>query len=408
MEESRGRKRRRFIVGVAAATTLALPAIAGAGVGGELIVRAREVDIEHRGAPETFRVPAGVTSVTVDACGAQGAATTGTDGVPLPTDFAAPGAGAFVVSALATDPGETLVIRAGGAGSTDGGYNGGGRSTVGPFFDSGAGGGGATDLRQGGDGLDDRVVIAGGGGGGGLSVPSLVPFPPGLLGGGNGGLLGQDAVEEVGGRGGTATAGGEAGQGGFSTGQPGALGVGGSSDDSAGAGGGGGGLYGGGAGTVAFGHAGGGGGGSSLADEVTDGACTGDGWARLSFEEPLSVLPGGFVAPEPGEPTIHLVPVRLSFAVDEPVEIHWRTRDLDEPGLVRAGEDYVSGEGTVTIPPGDTEASFPLVVLPDGLAEPALLWGEWGVIDIEVRSGNALVDDTVFFGSALFIIVDDD
>ena len=43
----------------------------------------------------------------------------------------------------------------------------------------------------------------------------------------------------------------------------------------------------------------------------------------------------------------------------------------------------------------------------DELDEPDLLWGEWGIIEFHTPSG-AIIDDTAFYGAALFVIVDDD
>lgn len=138
----------------------------GSGVG--TCVASGSETFEFTGAVATFVVPAGVTSLEVEALGAEGG-----------SNLSAPGGrGAGVIATMPVVAGETLEIRVGGRGSdgggvTVGGYNGGAGSTrglVGTNY-SGAGGGGATDIRRAPFGLADRLLVAGGGGGaGGHSV----------------------------------------------------------------------------------------------------------------------------------------------------------------------------------------------------------------------------------------------
>ena len=228
------------------------------------------IEFSLTGASQTFTVPAGVTSLSVEACGASGAG--------LSFSGADPGLGAEVGSTLAVSPGEDLVIFVGGAGSPvgSGGFNGGGDN----------GGGGATDVRQGGAALEDRVVVAGGGGGAGGN--SLAGFG---VAGGNADVTGDNGYGS--GSGATATAGGAGGVGPGGQGidgSAGELGKGGDGHASVIVGaGGGGGLYGGGGaggGYVdeSWWWSGGGGGGSSLADTVVSGACSGDGWLTLTYD----------------------------------------------------------------------------------------------------------------------------
>jgi len=102
------------------------------------------------GSVQTFQVPACVSSIQVDAYGAQGGYHSTSTG----------GLGGRVRATLAVTPGEVLNIYVGGtSSSTVGGWNGGGNGVGGAF-----GGGGATDIRRGGTTLNDRVVVAGGGG----------------------------------------------------------------------------------------------------------------------------------------------------------------------------------------------------------------------------------------------------
>jgi hypothetical protein len=95
-------------------------------------------------APETYKVPTGVTQIRVDARGAAGAN----------NSEKTSGRGGRVVATVPVTPGETLFIYVGGGGGNNypftfrssivAGYNGGGVSTG-----TGGGGGGATDIRRG-------------------------------------------------------------------------------------------------------------------------------------------------------------------------------------------------------------------------------------------------------------------
>ena len=222
----------------------------------------------YTGSAQTFTVPAGVTSISVDAYGANGESTqSGYCG-------GYEGKGGRVQADLTVTPGEVLNIYVGGShyytgsGSFGGGWNGGGA-------DGGTGGtagGGATDIRIGGTALTDRVLVAGGGGGAyGCSSPS---YPNG---GDGGGLTGQTGNRKnnyaYGGVGGSQSAGGTGGAGtdgngtwtSASNGGDGSLGNGGDGNSTRErtGGGGGGGYYGGGGGAVGRSWGWGGGGGGS-------------------------------------------------------------------------------------------------------------------------------------------------
>ena len=222
----------------------------------------------YSGSVQTFTVPVGVTSISVDAYGANGESTqSGYCG-------GYEGKGGRVQADLTVNPGEVLNIYVGGShyytgsGSFGGGWNGGGA-------DGGTGGtagGGATDIRIGGTALSDRVLVAGGGGGAyGCSSPS---YPNG---GDGGGLTGQTGNRKnnyaYGGVGGSQSAGGTGGAGtdgngtwtSASNGSDGSLGNGGDGNSTRErtGGGGGGGYYGGGGGAVGRSWGWGGGGGGS-------------------------------------------------------------------------------------------------------------------------------------------------
>jgi uncharacterized repeat protein (TIGR01451 family) len=239
----------------------------------------------YTGAVQLFTVPAGVTSITVTADGAQG-------GLAIPS---AGGLGGEARATFTVNPGDPVEVVVGGQGSFFSGvgaFNGGGSGGAGgasgggdPQGDGGAGGGGASDVRTGtcaatlNCGLGNRVLVAGGGGG---SVTGGGPFTGQGGGGGNpSGGTGAGGMSAGGGGGGSQTAGGTAGTrdgcsissaGGAGGATPlpqdagGGGGSGGSSSTNqggAGGGGGGGGYWGGGGGGGAcpddFGGAGGGG-----------------------------------------------------------------------------------------------------------------------------------------------------
>jgi RHS repeat-associated protein len=216
------------------------------GSGSEPVDPVRGVErFRFTGGPQVWRVPAGVTSIRIDAAGAQGGGTYG-------------GFGARVQATVAVTPGQLLTVLVGGqSSSSDGGFNGGGNDGFGGQY---FGGGGASDVRVGGWRLDDRVVVAGGGGGAASDATSIFGM------GGSAGRLGEAGGDgsdrHHGGGGGTQDAGGAAGGDWASAGR---LGQGADGGYSAGAGGGG--HYGGGGGgsDSTGGGAGGGGGGSSYA-----------------------------------------------------------------------------------------------------------------------------------------------
>jgi hypothetical protein len=214
----------------------------------------QQVTFEHTGAPQTFVVPAGVTTLDVELWGAEGGRTHS-------ASSPSPGRGGYVSAEITVEPGEELTIVVGGRGmTTTPGYNGGGASGV-PVLARGGSGGGATDLRRFGSDLSQRILVAGGGGGAGHSSNN----------GGHGGPEeGQGGQGANGGGGGTQTDGGAGGTSAVN-GFAGSLGQGGASGDASNysGGGGGGGFYGGGGGggvnELTTAGSGGGGGGSSFA-----------------------------------------------------------------------------------------------------------------------------------------------
>lgn len=246
------------------------------------------------GHPQSWSVPLNVDRVYVICAGGSGGAWN------YPTNpLSVAAKGAIVGMELEVEFGDEIGIYVGGmgddfvsgvSGTSFGGWNGGGNSTInGSGWTSGSGGGGATDIRMGGDSLLDRVLVAGGGGGiaangSNINVKLVLGGEAGLESGENGSSS-SDATGY--GYGGTQSAGGAAGIRSV-PGQAGTLGQGGDGGTAQRAGGGGGGgYYGGGGGgghasTNSSAHGGGGGGGSSYPlDAEFLGYNRGDGWCKI-------------------------------------------------------------------------------------------------------------------------------
>ncbi len=123
------------------------------------------------GSTQTFVVPSGVSSLTIETWGAQGGANWVSN-----TNYGGYNKGTFTVT-----PTQTLQINAGGQPTTTaGGFNGGGSGDA-----AGKGGGGATDVRVSPYSLNDRIIVSGGGGGAGYW--SSLHVVGGVGGGANGG-----------------------------------------------------------------------------------------------------------------------------------------------------------------------------------------------------------------------------
>ncbi len=136
----------------------------------------------YTGGTQTFVVPAGVSTVQVEAWGAQG---------NFNALNVAGGLGGYAKGTMTVTPGSTLYIEVGGGGiSTSlGGYNGG--AIAGPSTCTGAiggGGGGASDVRVGGTALVNRMIV--GAGGGGAAGDRINACGRGTGGGGGGGYYG--------------------------------------------------------------------------------------------------------------------------------------------------------------------------------------------------------------------------
>ena len=112
----------------------------------------------YTGAAQHFRVPEGVTLITVVARGAKGAGARVAFGGRVHALIRLPRERGWSVTSAATRPEKT---------GFNGGANGGYMRNATPGY----GGGGASDVRQGGDQLVNRILVAGGGGGRGGAGP---------------------------------------------------------------------------------------------------------------------------------------------------------------------------------------------------------------------------------------------
>ena len=218
----------------------------------------KAVTFTYTGGPQTYTVPVGVYSLSVDASGASGG-----DGLNyLNTSTGSGGRGARVRATLAVTPGETLSLYVGGVGTQGpqgasaggAGYNGGGNGGV-NGGGRGGGGGGASDVRRSAaapsTALAERLLVAAGGGGGSLASPGNCCFAGaggsgGAPNGATGGSLqrtegpGTGATQSGGGSiGGSLGQGGNTAGGGYTGGAGGGgyYGGGGSSSDGGGGGG---------------------------------------------------------------------------------------------------------------------------------------------------------------------------
>ncbi len=271
--------------------------------------------LPYTGAVQTYTVPTGVTTISLDVQGARGGHASASLGATTPS------CGGRVQATLAVTGGQVLNIFVGGVGADGsatgaaGGFNGGASAApwaTTPATVSGGGGGGASDIRIGGVAFANRVIAAGGGGGAGYDSVCTPAFDqPGGSGGGLVGAAGNTCagawfvagavgITPAGGGNTTAALGGSGGNiagSGYAAGTNGGFGPGGSNNPNGGiGGGGGGGYYGGGGGCYM-----GGGGGSSYADAVLasgvthtqgyncDSVPTGDGVVNLCAPAPGTV-----------------------------------------------------------------------------------------------------------------------
>ncbi len=223
-----------------------------------------QTTFNYTGGMQSYTIPPGVTSIQIDAWGAEGGSA-GNNSNP-----SMGGNGGYSSGILTVTPGQVLNIYVGGVGNSGnlGGFNGGGLG--GTNASTTSTGGGASDVRVSPYTLTNRVIVAAGGGGAEWSGTGLqAGHGGGLTGGINGG--GNDPSASGGP--GTQTAGGAGGfdpcGGAFGPSFSGSFGIGGNSTTGH-SGGGGGGWYGGGSGGC-DGH---GGGGSSYIGGVTSGTTT--------------------------------------------------------------------------------------------------------------------------------------
>jgi len=322
----------------------------------------------YTGGVQTFTVPTGITSLTIDAYGAQG----GNNGC-------IGGLGGRAQGALAVTPGQVINIYVGG----QDGYNGGGAPGTGGAY-PGVYGGGASDIRVGGTALTNRVIVAGGGGGGGTPGASWsTVFSAGAGGGTSGGNASVCCWAVA--TGGTQVAGGVTGISCGNCGNTstnGSLGQGGRGDDPCstyGTGSGGGGGYYGGAGGESCGNGEPGAGGSSYTGGVsggstTAGAQTGNGqitltwsgvWAcpsnpRTAVTVTVNPLPTD-IAPTAASPTLcYNTSTNIQIAGSQS-GVNYQLRN--NVGNVNVGSAVAGTGGTINLPTGNLTATTTFNVL---------------------------------------------
>lgn len=155
------------------------------------------------GSDQTWTVPTGVTSVSVEVWGAGG----GGPGAGWFPQASSGGSGGYTTATMSVYPGQQLKVVVGSPGqfgSATVTYGGGGAGGTGEGSNDGSSGGGMSAILRG----SDLLVAAGGGGGasiGSLGVPDGVAAGPG-----GGATGGQDTAPQSSGRGGTQSAGGAA------------------------------------------------------------------------------------------------------------------------------------------------------------------------------------------------------
>jgi len=102
------------------------------------------------------------------------------------------------------------------------------------------------------------------------------------------------------------------------------------------------------------------------------------------------------------------IPITLTEPSSSTITVDYEAIDSHpNPSVSQGGQDHVSASGTLTFAPGDTVEYIPLQIIGDAVAEPPLLWGEWGLVRISDPTPGIDVTGGLF-GHALFIIVDDD
>jgi len=322
----------------------------------------------YTGSVQTWTVPAGITTITIECWGAQGQGGNG-------------GLGGYAKGDLSVTPGQTINIYVGG----QNGFNGGGLG----YAAVPKNGGDASDVRLTGTALTDRVIVAGGGGAGGPA--DVGNYQGGHGGGGNSGpnYAGGGAGQGYGGAGGIggATGGtgntschaGGAGGGGFTSGgdgscntcytstcgQDGSFGLGGNGDtwetgicysSYGGTAGGGGGYYGGGGTSVGNCGTGAGGGGSSWTGTLTNtsfmgGVKSGNGEIKISYSSPVTVTQLA------GLPDGSLFPIGITTQTFEAEDGAGNTASCSFEITVIDGEAPVADNGSLADFEGCNEAS---------------------------------------------------
>lgn len=330
----------------------------------------------YTGSPQSWTVPACVSSITVTAGGAEGGGNLG-------------GSGATITATIPVTPGQVVTVNIGGSGgSASAGYGGGGlgyASTDGNVNYNSFGGGGATTISV--NGTPVLIAAGGGGAGGGSGIVAggAGGCATGVVGNSTFGAGGSAGTQVSGGIGGTPWAGTPPG------GQNGSLGQGGNGGfwQTASGGGGGGGYYGGGGGgndgccTGANGG-GGGGGGSSLVPAgagCTTGTNNGPGF--------VTIVSGGVTASNTGP-----------YCVGGTIQLNGSAGAATYSWTGPNG--FTSNVQNPTIPNATLAmaGTYSLTVTGTGCTDAATT----NVVVLPPIQPNAGVDDTVCFGSPINLV----
>ena len=116
---------------------------------------------------------------------------------------------------------------------------------------------------------------------------------------------------------------------------------------------------------------------------------------------PTPTLVAGFGQATEGVDDALEIPVSLSHASDQTVEVAWSTLGIGAPGFARIGADFDAAGGTLTFEPGETEATVRIPLIDDARPE----WWEFVVIGLR-DADNARVGG--FFGLGIGLVTDDD
>lgn len=147
-----------------------------------------------------------------------------------------------------------------------------------------------------------------------------------------------------------------------------------------------------------------------LSNPVNASIAVGSGFVDIVDDDPRpEIRPVGVLVSPEGDSgsTTHPFAVTVSHPSSTDITVDYASVVSTNPQVAAPGTDYVAFADTLTIPAGQTSATFDVEVIGDTDVEPPLLWGEWGVAAFANPSPNATLF-TGFYGLGLIVIIDDD